>query len=76
MLSSLIDIRFDMLDSKSNGDWLSREFALEEAMIGSDTMKEPEEYEEKRERERDIVEVNLGLSLVNYTSTLSAVYIH
>ena len=72
MLSSLIDIRFDMLDSKSKGDWLSREFALEEAMNGSDTMKEPEEYEEKR----DIVEVNLGLILVDYTSTLSAVYIH
>ena len=41
-------------------------------MNGSDTMKEPEEYEEKR----DIVEVNLGLILVDYTSTLSAVYIH
>ena len=51
MLSSLIDIRFD---SKSKGDWLSREFALEEAMNGSDTMKEPEEYGREREREREM----------------------
>ena len=46
MLSSLIDIRLDMFDNKSNGDWVKGicwEFALEEAMVdGSDTMKELE----------------------------------
>ena len=55
MLSSLIDIKFDMLLSSSNGEGL---FATGSMIVGSDTMKESQglwtsvtEYEEPRERE-------------------------